>query len=249
MVVLTSAVLSFTSGVSTSTKTYIPISIDGVATSYAILDIGGRRYVPLDAVEDITNVNILDDSVNIKTKTKYSKIQEVSKNVKSIARLYYNDFYVGSGIVIAPGIAVTCRHVTQHLKSLDLNILENTINSNHITEVSDVDLAFIKFSYNTQRPVKIGDVKNLKPGERVIYVGNMGQEFNMFSEGYVSGFYDKDGVNYIRTTVVVYDGNSGGGIFNMDGEFLGLLTYGIEGKESLALSVDEIFKHKPKTLK
>ena len=249
MIVSIFLMISLTSGFSTSIKVLAPISIDGAKTPYCIVEVEGQQYVPLDAVEDITNVNILENSVNIKTKTKYSRIQEVSKSVKSIARLYYNDFYVGSGVVIMPGIAVTCRHVTQHLKSLDLNILNDTINSKHITEVADVDLAFIKFSYNTQRPVKIGNIKNLKPGEKVVYVGNMGQEFNMFSEGYVSGFYEKDGVNYIRTTVITYPGNSGGGIFNMDGEFLGLLTYGVEKKASLALSVDEIFKHKPQVLR
>jgi S1-C subfamily serine protease len=241
--------LSLTSGFSTSIKTMALISIDGIATQYRILEVEGRQYVPLEAVEDITNVSVLGEVVDIKTKTKYSTMQEVSKSVKSIARLYCNDYYIGSGIVIEPGIVVTCGHVTQHLKNLDINILDDIINSKRITEVEDVDLAFIKFSYNTQRSVKIGDVKNLKPGERVIYVGNMGHEFNMFSEGYVSGFYNKDGVNYIRTTVITYPGNSGGGIFNMDGEFLGLLTYGVEGKSSLALSVDEIIKRKPQVIK
>jgi len=239
----------FTSSLSTQPKVGVPISIDGIATGYSIFEINGERYVPLDAVEDITKVNVSGESVNIKTKVRYSKMQDVSKSVKSIARIYFNDTYIGSGVVLLPGIVVTCKHVTQKLKNLDLNIMGATTNSKRITEVDNVDLAFIKFSYNTQKPVKIGSTKTLKPAERVVYVGNMGQEFNMFSEGYVSGFFDKNGVNYIRSTVVTYPGNSGGGIFNMDGEFLGLLTYGVGGKASLALSVEEIFKYKPKVLK
>jgi len=229
---------------STDIRETKPIYVNGEITQYNVLSIEGMQYIPLDVINDFAAVNADDKNVSIRTNTKYSTMQEVAKSVESIVRIYSCGTFTGSGIVIDKGLIATCGHVAQYTKTLDLAFQGDTIKSTQNKSVDGLDLSLIKFPYKNQKAVTLGDTSLLKAGDKVIYIGNLGQDFNMMSEGYICGFPEMDGHDYIRTNVVVHPGNSGGGIFNMDGELIGLLTFGEENGLNLSLSVDEILKYK-----
>lgn len=75
-------------------------------------------------------------------------------------------------------------------------------------------------------------------GERVYAVGSpLGLE-NSISEGIVSGKREKNGVKLIQTTAAISSGNSGGGLFNENGELLGITTFKIKNAENINFAID-----------
>lgn len=102
-----------------------------------------------------------------------------------------------------------------------------------------VDIACFTFEYNKFiQPVEVADSSTLKKGQLTIAVGNpygyvyygsatMGIISN--TERYITSDTDDDGVNdfyceYIQHDASINSGNSGGGLFTLDGKLVGINT-------------------------
>ena len=138
---------------------------------------------------------------------------------------------LGSGFIIdTSGIVVTNNHVIADAD--EINVIMND-GSKFKAELVGVDkktdLAVLKFK--PTKPliaVKFGDSDKLRLGEWVIAIGNPFSLGGTVTAGIVSarnrdiapGPYD----NYIQTDAAINRGNSGGPLFNLDGEVIGVNT-------------------------
>lgn len=105
------------------------------------------------------------------------------------------------------------------------------------------DRALLRIQEPILHPVVIGDSDLLQVGDQVAIVGNsFGELTYSFTIGVVSYVNRKlDVGTFIQTDALSAGGNSGGPVFNMDGELIGMLTRG-GGGISLVLPINQIFK-------
>jgi len=138
---------------------------------------------------------------------------------------------LGSGFVIDPsGIVVTNNHVIGDANDISVIFPDGTrLKAEIVGKDSKVDLAVLKVK--TDKPlkaVKFGDSEAIRPGDWVMAIGNPFGLGGSVTAGIVSargrniesGPYD----NYIQTDASINKGNSGGPLFNMNGEVIGINT-------------------------
>ncbi|HKH80122.1 MAG TPA: Do family serine endopeptidase [Methylovirgula sp.] len=138
---------------------------------------------------------------------------------------------LGSGFVIDPsGIIITNNHVIADSNEVTVIFTDGTkLKAQVIGKDSKVDVAVLKVTPDKPlKAVKFGDSEKMRVGDWVIAVGNPFGLGGSVTAGIVSarnrnidsGPYD----NYIQTDAAINKGNSGGPLFNMDGEVIGINT-------------------------
>ena len=138
---------------------------------------------------------------------------------------------LGSGFIIDPtGIVVTNNHVIADADEINVILNDGTKIKAEIVGVDKkTDLAVLRFKPpHPLTAVKFGDSDKLRLGEWVIAIGNPFSLGGTVTAGIVSarnrdiqnGPYD----NYIQTDAAINRGNSGGPLFNLDGEVIGVNT-------------------------
>jgi serine protease Do len=138
---------------------------------------------------------------------------------------------LGSGFIIdASGLVVTNNHVIADAD--EVNVILNdgtTLKAEVIGRDQKTDLAVLKVTPTRPlKAVKFGDSDKLRLGEWVIAIGNPFSLGGTVTAGIVSarnrdiqsGPYD----NYIQTDAAINRGNSGGPLFNLNGEVIGVNT-------------------------
>ncbi len=138
---------------------------------------------------------------------------------------------LGSGFVIDPaGYVVTNNHVIADSDEVDVIFNDGTtLRAKIIGRDTKVDLALLKVNPpHPLKAVKFGNSDKLRLGEWVIAIGNPFGLGGTVTAGIVSarnrdirsGPYD----NYIQTDAAINRGNSGGPLFNLDGQVIGVNT-------------------------
>src|SRR5271168_4265313 len=138
---------------------------------------------------------------------------------------------LGSGFIIdSSGLVVTNNHVIADADEISVILNDGTkLNAELVGRDSKSDLALLRV--HTDKPlkaVKFGDSDKLRLGEWVIAIGNPFSLGGTVTAGIVSarnrdinsGPYD----NYIQTDAAINRGNSGGPLFNLDGDVIGINT-------------------------
>ncbi|MCB1364560.1 MAG: DegQ family serine endoprotease [Rhodobacteraceae bacterium] len=137
---------------------------------------------------------------------------------------------LGSGFVISEdGYVVTNNHVIDGADEISIEFFSGEeLPAEVVGTDPNTDIALLKVKTNAPLPfVSFGDSDNARVGDWVMAMGNpLGQGFSV-SAGIVSarnralsGTYD----DYIQTDAAINRGNSGGPLFNMDGEVVGVNT-------------------------
>jgi len=137
---------------------------------------------------------------------------------------------LGSGFVISEdGYIVTNNHVIEDADEIRAEFFSGlTLTARLIGTDPATDIALLKVEHDEPLPfVSFGDSEAARVGDWVLAVGNpLGQGFSV-SAGIVSargralqGNYD----DYIQTDAAINRGNSGGPLFNMAGEVIGVNT-------------------------
>jgi serine protease Do len=138
---------------------------------------------------------------------------------------------LGSGFIVdAAGLVVTNNHVIADADEVNVILNDGTsLKAEVVGRDQRTDLALLKV--NPTKPlkaVKFGDSEKLRLGEWVIAIGNPFSLGGTVTAGIVSarnrdiqsGPYD----NYIQTDAAINRGNSGGPLFNLNGEVIGVNT-------------------------
>ncbi len=138
---------------------------------------------------------------------------------------------MGSGFVIDPsGIIVTNNHVVEGAESIEVHFHDDTILKGELVgRDPKTDLAVIRVKPKKPLPtVAFGDSDKLRVGEWVMAIGNPFGLGGSVSLGIVSarnrdinaGPYD----DFIQTDAAINKGNSGGPLFNLKGQVMGINT-------------------------
>ena len=149
----------------------------------------------------------------------------------------------GSGIIISKdGYIITNAHVAENDTYIvsKLMVSVNTTDPSDGSSIStkyeakligsdtDTDLAVLKIEADGLHAATLGDSDKLCLGDDVVVIGNpLGLETSV-SKGVVSGLdrqvYDDNSISAIQTDTAINSGNSGGGMFNMYGEVVGVVN-------------------------
>lgn len=138
---------------------------------------------------------------------------------------------LGSGFVVDPsGIVITNNHVIGEANDITVIFSDGRrLKAEVVGKDSKVDLAVLRVK--SDKPlvaVPFGDSDKLRPGDWVLAIGNPFGLGGSVTAGIVSargrnidsGPYD----NYLQTDASINKGNSGGPLFNMSGEVVGINT-------------------------
>ncbi|MEH7829734.1 DegQ family serine endoprotease [Gemmobacter sp. JM10B15] len=137
---------------------------------------------------------------------------------------------LGSGFVISEdGYIVTNNHVIEGADEIEIEFFSgDRLPAKLVGTDPKTDIALLKVDSSKPLPfVNFGDSDLMRVGDWVVAMGNpLGQGFSV-SAGIVSarnralsGTYD----DYIQTDAAINKGNSGGPLFNMDGQVIGVNT-------------------------
>jgi len=149
----------------------------------------------------------------------------------------------GSGVVIGAGRIATNCHVVRDARSVKVRSLKAEAVATWATMDPTRDLCVVTSSSIDAPPARIRRGKELVVGDRVFAVGNpLGFELSV-SEGLVSLVGSVRGERVLIITAVLSPGSSGGGLFDSEGQLIGLTTaasLGVGQSLNLALPAEWI---------
>ena len=185
-------------------------------------------------------------------------VVEIDTEFKNTYGFYqYVSDGAGSGVIIsADGYVITNNHVifnSETNKVADTVTVRLADGTEYEAEIigrdADADIALLKVEAKDLSPAVVGKSASLKTGETVLAVGNpLGELGGTVTCGIVSATnreitVDSNKMNLIQIDAAVNPGNSGGGIFNMKGELVGIVNAKSSGSDvdglGFAIPVDD----------
>jgi len=135
---------------------------------------------------------------------------------------------IGSGFIISPdGYILTNAHVVDGVKEVHVKLTDRReFTAKVVGTDPKTDVALIKIDAKNLPTVRIGSAKNIEVGQWVVAMGSPFGFENSLTAGVVSAksrSLPGDGyVPFIQTDVAVNPGNSGGPLFDMNGNVIGI---------------------------
>ena len=135
---------------------------------------------------------------------------------------------LGSGFIVSTdGIILTNAHVVADASEITVKLTDRREFDAKVVGVDKrTDIAVLKIEAKNLPAVKVGHAADLKVGEWVAAIGSPFGFENTITSGIVSAtarsLPDENFVPFIQTDVAVNPGNSGGPLFNMEGEVIGM---------------------------
>ncbi len=138
----------------------------------------------------------------------------------------------GSGVIISQdGYILTNNHVINGANSVKVRLRDSTeYDATIIGSDSDNDIALLKVSATGLSPATFGDSNSLAVGDYVVAIGNpLGELGGTVTDGIISALARKVTIEdtqmtLLQTNAQVNPGNSGGGLFNANGELVGIVN-------------------------
>ncbi len=167
----------------------------------------------------------------------------------------YNRFgqtenYEGSGsgfIISADGYVVSNYHVVQGATQIDVSTVSGETYEAFVVGYDETnDVALLKIEAENMPYAVLGSSDALAVGDQVVAIGNaLGELTSTLTVGYVSAkdrivATDGSTLNTIQTDAAINSGNSGGPLFNMQGEVVGITTAKYSGQSSSGASIEGI---------
>jgi serine protease Do len=135
---------------------------------------------------------------------------------------------IGSGFIItSDGYILTNAHVVADAATVTVKLTDRReFTAKVIGADKRSDVALIKIAATGLPAVRFGDAAHLRPGQWVIAIGSPFGFENSVTAGVISAtaraLPDENYVPFIQTDAAVNPGNSGGPLFNMDGQVIGI---------------------------
>lgn len=167
-------------------------------------------------------------------------------------------FKSGSGFIITEnGLAVTNHHVVVDGKYIEARLPDGKrYPVAHVVSYDAAkDLAVVQLAAADALPVvRMGDSAKIVLGEQAVAIGSPEGMEHTISDGLVSAWRDSgQGFKMIQISVPISHGSSGGPLFNMRGEVIGVTSAGLEAGQNLNFAipiniVKEVLKQQDKIL-
>lgn len=160
----------------------------------------------------------------------------------------------GSGVIVtSDGYIATCAHVVEEANTIQVTLNDETsYPATLVGTDAKNDIAIIKIEAEGLVPAQIGNSDAIVIGEDAIVIGNpMGELIGTVTAGIISTTkrtitVEGNEMQLIQTDAAVNSGNSGGGLFNANGELIGIVnakvsSSGVEGL-GFAIPVNSVSK-------
>ena len=139
----------------------------------------------------------------------------------------------GSGVIISEdGYIITNHHVIDGANSVTVTLRDG--NTSYTAAVigsdSDNDIALLKVDAKGLTPATFGDSSKLAVGDYVVAIGNpLGELGGTVTDGIISALardvtIEDQNMTLLQTNAQISPGNSGGGLFNANGELIGIVN-------------------------
>ena len=155
----------------------------------------------------------------------------------------------GSGFVYSDdGYILTNYHVVEDSNSITVSLYDGTtLDAELVGFDENNDIAVLKVEAENLVPVIIGDSDNINVGDPVAAIGNpLGELTFSLTAGAVSAldrqvtFSDGLVMDLIQTDCAINSGNSGGALFNLYGEVIGITNAKYSGNSGSGATIDNI---------
>ena len=177
--------------------------------------------------------------------------QVYAANVKSVVMVNNTGtgfVSTGTGFVIsADGYIVTNHHVVDGAVRLTVTMSDGKVHKAELVGGDSVnDIAVLKVEATDLSPVKMGSSDKMVVGDQVVAIGNpLGELTSTLTVGYISAkerdvTTDGTAINMLQTDAAINSGNSGGPLFNMKGEVIGVTTAKYSGTSSSGATIEGI---------
>lgn len=153
----------------------------------------------------------------------------------------------GSGVILTTdGYIVTNYHVVEDARQITVTLHDDsTYTATVVGSDQQSDIALLKIDATGLTPAVLGDSDSVQVGEVVIAVGNpMGTLGGTVTDGIVSALnrdisVEGNEMTLMQTSAAISPGNSGGGLFNTNGELIGIVNakYSDEDAEGLGFAI------------
>jgi serine protease Do len=137
---------------------------------------------------------------------------------------------LGSGFIIKEdGIVITNNHVIANAEDILIRVGDKEYNAQVIGADPYMDLAVLKMKTKDKfQPVRFGDSNKARVGDWVVAIGNPFGLGGTVTSGIISARNRQIGLtryeDFIQTDASINQGNSGGPLFNLKGEVIGVNT-------------------------
>lgn len=185
--------------------------------------------------------------------------QVYARNVDSVVMIY-NDITTkyngqvsigtstGSGFILTEdGFVVTNHHVIEGDGVITVVTCDgDEYPAKLVGSDSTNDVALLKVEAEGLQPVALGSSTDLIVGDQVVAIGNpLGELTSTLTVGYISAkerdvTTDGFAINMLQTDAAINSGNSGGPLFNMRGEVIGITTAKYSGTSSSGASIEGV---------
>jgi len=163
---------------------------------------------------------------------------------------------LGSGVVITDkGRILTAAHVVSRATQIEVAFSDGTKTTGHVVWVDNsVDLAMIQAAKLPEnfKALPLAKSGDYNIGEKIVIIGAPYGVSHSLSVGYLSGVRNREKVpgsnlipRFLQTDASINKGNSGGPMFNLDGEVIGIVSYimsktGESNGLGFAVSIDTV---------
>jgi serine protease Do len=160
----------------------------------------------------------------------------------SIVRVHSADSFgrplkQGSGVVVGSGRVITNCHVTSGAAQIAVASGADSRSASVYIADEEFDLCSLDVGGLDAPAVTVGSVTSLRTGQRVFAIGApLGLELTI-SEGIVSSLREVPGGKVIQTTAPVSPGSSGGGLFDVEGKLVGIVTFQQRSGQNLNFAI------------
>jgi S1-C subfamily serine protease len=158
---------------------------------------------------------------------------------------------IGSGVLIsADGKVMTAAHVVHTMDEVFVELLGGeTVPARVVASEPAADLSLLQLDRipNGAQPARLGDSDKVRVGQQVLVIGAPYGLSHSFSAGWISAKWLPNTAyramplaEFFQTTATINTGNSGGPMFNMAGEVIGVVSHNISksgGSEGLGFVV------------
>ena len=153
----------------------------------------------------------------------------------------------GSGFVITEdGYILTNYHVIDGASSIQVSFIDGTTyDATLVGGEEENDIAVLKIEATGLTPVLIGDSDNVRVGESVVAIGNpLGELTFSMTQGIISArdrsitMENGNVMNMLQTDVAINSGNSGGPLFDMYGQVIGITSAKLSSSSSSEATIE-----------
>ncbi|BET22293.1 S1C family serine protease [Solobacterium moorei] len=160
----------------------------------------------------------------------------------------YTTNAAGSGVIISKdGYIVTNNHVIDGAQKITVKTSDGTeYDAKLVGTDAKSDIAVLKVDANDLTPATLGDSSKISVGDTAIAIGNpLGTLGGTVTDGIISAtsrelVVNNESMKLIQTNATINSGNSGGGLFDGNGNLIGIVQSKDSGKSSSGATIEGI---------